>query len=90
MKPEDFEKKRCNSGKNWQFKPKGFARLDLGKIARAVEEKGAEIELETSSLLILKIEGMQVDINSSGKIVAKTDDPERAEKTFSELVKTFK
>ena len=86
MNPEDFEKKKCNSGKNWQFKPKGFARLDLGKIARIAEEKGAEIELETGSLLILRLEGMQLDINSSGKIVAKTESPERAEKAFSELV----
>ncbi len=86
MKLEDFDKKRCNSGKNWQFKPKHFARLDLGKITRAIEEMGAEIELETGSLLILRVGGLQVDVNSSGKIVAKTEDLETAGKTFSKLV----
>lgn len=90
MRPEDFEQKKCNSGKNIQFQPKGFARLDLERVARSLEERGAEIELETGSLLILRVKGLQVDVNSSGKTVVKTEDPERAKVVFSELVNSFK
>jgi hypothetical protein len=86
MKLDDFTQNKCNSGKNWQFRPKKFVRLDLERIAGLVGEEGAEIELETGSLLILRLGGVQLDVNSSGKIVAKTEDPEKAQEAFSKLV----
>jgi len=87
---EDFLCKKCNSGKNIQFMPKKHFRLELGKAARLLEKKGAFIGIETPSLLILRLQGMQIDLNASGKTIAKTVDKENAEKAFQEVLPVLK
>lgn len=85
MKKEDFVQKKCNSGKNIQFAPKGYVKLNLEKVAPSLEELGATIEIETKSLLIFRLEGTQVDLNSNGKTIVKTENKEKAEGVFSEM-----
>jgi len=70
---EDFVQKKCNSGKNFQFKPKKHLRIDLEKAVPLLEGLGAKIEIETSSLVILRLWETQLDLNSSGKTIAKTE-----------------
>jgi len=89
MEASDFSKKKCNSGKNIQFKPKRFMRLDLAKAAGILEKEGAVVEIETSSLLILRLGSLQIDLNSSGKTIAKTEDFETAEKAFTRLLEAI-
>jgi len=83
---EDFLCKKCNSGKNIQFMPKKHLRLELGRAARLLEKKGGFIEVETPSLLILRLHDMQIDLNASGKTIAKTVDKEKAEKAFQAVL----
>lgn len=80
----DFAQKKCNSGKNIQFCPKGFMKIDPAKVASKL--KNAEIELESPSLLIAIVEGNQVDVNSSGKVVVKTESLEEAKALFLRLL----
>jgi len=82
MEAEKFVQKKCNSGKNIQFQPKGFLRLQLEKIVPLLEELGAETEVETPSLLIFRFQGMQIDLNASGKTVLKTEDWDKAKECF--------
>jgi len=86
MELEDFTQKKCNSGKNMQFKPKSFLKLYLEKLVPLLEELGAEIEVETPSLLIARFEEKQIDVNSSGKIIVKTEDWGRAKELFLKLL----
>ena len=90
MEISDFVQKKCNSGKNIQFKPKRFLKIGLGKISSSLEKMGAGIELESPSLLIIRVDGMQADINKSGRIIVKTENAEEAKKLFSKLVQSFK
>ncbi len=83
MLPEDFVQKKCNSGKNIQFQPKGFMRIDLEKLAPLLK---AEIEVETPSLLIVRVAGTQIDLNASGKTVVKTEDWEHSKGLFLRLL----
>ena len=86
MDASDFIQKKCNSGKNIQFKPKRFTRLDLGKAASLLEEENVPLELETGTLLIFSLDQIQVDLNSTGKTVVKTENPQLAKKAFQRLL----
>ncbi len=85
MNLDDFPGKKCNSGKNIQFRPKKHVRFNLEKAVSALEELGAEIEIETPSLLIFRFEGTQVDMNASGKTIVKIEDMEKAGQVFSSI-----
>ena len=90
MEQGDFIEKKCNSGKNIQFKPKGFAKLELKKAVSLLEALGAEIEIETPSLLIFRIEKQQIDMNANGKTIVKTEDREKANACFSKIFPAVK
>ena len=90
MKIDDFVQKKCNSGKNIQFGPKGFMRINLENAAEALEKAGAIMDIETKSLLIFRLGGTQVDLNSNGKAIIKTEDEEKAEEIFSKVFQAIK
>ena len=83
MNLNDFSQKKCNSGKNIQFMPKKNTRLDLGKAVPLLEKEKALVEIETPSLLIFRLEGLQIDLNASGKTIIKTENLEKAKMAFS-------
>ena len=82
MKLNDFSQKKCNSGKNIQFTPKKNTRIDLEKTVPLLEKEKAIIEIETPSLLIFRLKGLQIDLNASGKTIVKIENPETAKKAF--------
>lgn len=86
MKLEDFTEKKCNSGKNMQFIPKKYIKLDLEKTVRSLEEKKALIEIETPSLLIFRLDGLQIDLNANGRTIVKTEEREKARAVFLRLL----
>ncbi len=69
--------------------PKGFLKIDLEKGAELKEKAGAEMEIETSSLHITRLEGTQLDINSTGKTVVKTEHGKKAKNLFSKILPTL-
>ena len=89
MEITDFVEKKCNSGKNILFKPKAFLKIDLEKTVSLLEKEKAVIEIETPSLLIFRLDGLQIDLNSNGKTIVKTEDRDKAEKAFSKLLALF-
>ena len=86
MEINDFSQKKCNSGKNIRFMPKKNTRLDLEKAVPLLEKEKALIEIETPSLIIFRLEGLQIDLNKSGKTIVKTENPEIAKKAFSKIL----
>ena len=86
MELNDFSQKKCNSGKNIQFMPKKNTRLNLEKSVTFLEKEKALIEIETPSLLIFTLEGLQIDLNKSGKTIVKTENQETAKKLFSKML----
>jgi hypothetical protein len=90
MEISDFVQKKCNSGKNIQFKPRRITRLDLGKVASLLEKENALLEVETDSLLIFSLDKLQIDLNSTCKTVVKTEIPEVAKKAFQRLLLVLK
>jgi len=87
MQRQDFEQGKCNSGRNIQFSPKARITVDLNKFAAFLERQYFPIEIQTPSLLIFKVGGIQVDLNSSGKTIVKTESTEIARSVFSEIVR---
>lgn len=86
MKLNDFTQKKCNSGKNIQFMPKKQIKLNLEKAIPLLEGQKALIEIETPSLIIFRLEGLQIDLNKSGKTIVKTENSETAKKAFSKIL----
>ena len=86
MNLNDFSQKKCNSGKNIQFMPKKNTRLALDKLVPLLEKEKAIIEIETPSLLIFRLEGLQIDLNASGKTIVKIENPEIAKKAFLRIL----
>ncbi len=86
MNINDFSQKKCNSGKNIQFMPKKNTRLALEKIVPLLEKKKVIIEIETPSLLIFRLESIQIDLNASGKTIVKIENPELAKKLFLRIL----
>ena len=89
MNLNDFSQKKCNSGKNIQFMPKKNTRLDLGKAVPLLEKEKALVEIETPSLLIFRLEDIQIDLNASGKTIVKIENPELAKKLFLRILPTI-
>jgi len=86
MNLTDFSQKKCNSGKNIQFMPKKNTRFALDKIVPLLEKEKAIIEIETPSLLIFRLESIQIDLNASGKTIVKIENPETAKKLFLRIL----
>ncbi len=86
MNINDFSQKKCNSGKNIQFMPKKNTRLDLGKAVPLLEKEKVIIEIETPSLLIFRLKGLQIDLNASGKTIVKIENSEIAKKAFLRIL----
>ena len=72
MKLTDFTQKKCNSGKNMQFMPKKHLKLNLEKSVPFLEKEKALIEIETPSLLIFRLESLQIEQATSLSLMLGT------------------
>lgn len=86
MNKEDFEQKSCNSGKNIQFAPKKRIKINFEKFVEFLNKKKFPIEIETPSLLIFRVGGLQINLNTNGKIIARTESNEMARNAFLEIL----
>lgn len=86
MQISDFTQKKCNSGKNIQFMPKKRIKLDMQKLASLLEKEKALLEVETPSLLIFRLNSLQIDLNKNGKTVLKTENSKEAGLAFQKIL----
>jgi len=86
MRKTDFEESKGNFGKSIQFAPKKTVMLDFEKFGKFLKKKEYPIEIETSSLMVFKVGGLQITLNSDGKTVVRTQSWAIAENAFREIL----
>lgn len=88
MDLKDFSAKPCSTELAFEFLPKKPAKLDLAETAKKLKNSQIEIVLETPVFLALRLEGKNISIFKSGKIMVKeTRKEDEARAAAEKLVK---
>ncbi|MCR4369156.1 MAG: hypothetical protein NUV67_04590 [archaeon] len=84
----NFTGQPCKSRMAYEFLPNKEYSLNLEKTANALREQEVFIELESDYLLMLKMQGHDISLFRSGKIIVKAiNDKEKARNIAQNLVK---
>ncbi|HZX20378.1 MAG TPA: hypothetical protein VFF13_05170 [archaeon] len=83
----DFTGQPCKSRVAYEFLPKKDAQLNLEQVAKKLKENEVYIEIEAPYLLMLKVNGKDVSLFKSGKIIVKsTQNKTKARKIAEKLI----
>ncbi|MEM4598831.1 MAG: hypothetical protein QW400_04050 [Candidatus Diapherotrites archaeon] len=86
LKAEDFSKSSCKGENAFAFIPKKKIKLDLKKVRKGLEEKGAKVIAETPFLLMFQLGKAGVSVFKSGKIIVKGPKEKYSEKIFFQVL----
>ncbi|MFH1257005.1 MAG: hypothetical protein V1494_06990 [Candidatus Diapherotrites archaeon] len=91
MELSDFVGKPCKSRTAFEFIPKKKQSLDLQAVAKKMHANGVYLELDSPYLVMAKIDGANVSLFKSGKIVVKEiREEKKARETAEKLIGKMK
>ncbi|HLC36658.1 MAG TPA: hypothetical protein VJK05_03575 [archaeon] len=83
----DFVGQPCKSRVAYEFIPKKKMNLNLEELSKKLENQDVYIEISTPFLLILKLNGQNISLFSSGKMIIKElKEPKKAREIAEKLV----
>ncbi|MEM4663101.1 MAG: hypothetical protein QXM75_03710 [Candidatus Diapherotrites archaeon] len=86
LKADDFTKSSCKGENAFAFIPKKKLTLDLKKIRKGLEEKGAKVIAETPFLLMIRFRSAGVSLFKSGKVIVKGLNEKDCENVFIQIL----
>lgn len=83
---QDFTGQPCKSRIAFEFIPKAKHELDLEAIAKKLPGHEIRVEVETSFLLMLVVEGHNVSLFKSGKMIVKDTNDAKTGREIAQLI----
>ena len=83
-----YRARLCDSNLSYEFYTEPYLSLDLNKLGKELEERGLQLRIRTPFILTFLMEGVDVSLFPSGKILVKNVSVEKkAQNVFKQVIK---
>ncbi len=87
LRAKYYKGRLCDSHLSYEFFPTNPLQLPLPKVGKELEEQGLQMKIKTQYVLVFLVEGQQISLYPSGKILVKNVSvEEKANEIFHKII----